>query len=335
MDYKSIIDNIKSTTPGGIFFLHGEEPYFIDNIISKIEHEILNEGEKSFNQVVLYGRETEFKQVVDNARQFPMMAEKRVVVLKEAQFMRDFDKLISYFEKPSPHTILAIAYKKKIDKRKKVFKSLASKSISFESKPIYENQLPQWIDKYVRSKGKLIHPQSALILANMTGTNLSKVVNELEKLSIHVKEGEEIKEELVYEQIGMSKEFNIFELQKAFSTRDLQKALFIADNFAKNIKENPIPRVISTLNGYFQKICLAKAFLQLGDVEFARKVGIYSPKFAAEYKNAARLYSYDEMKQFFTFLLEADKKSKGVGQKSPDPYNLLFDLIYNIVSFKN
>ncbi len=332
LNHQSIIADIKNNKLAPIYFLYGEESHYIDQIIYAIENEILQESEKAFNQVALYGREVEFKQVVDHARQFPMMAERKVVLLKEAQFMRDFDKLLSYFEKPSTHTILAISYKKSIDKRKKVFKTLAKNSLFFESKKLYDNQVPGWIEQYVRSKGKKIHPKSAMIIASKTGVDLSKIVNEVDKLCLMVEEGGEIKGDLVYEQIGMSKDYNIFELQSAISNRNLHKALSIVKNFAENEKEHPLVRELASLTNYFQKVALAKAYQSLNDVEFARKVGLYSPKFARDFKIAANAYSYEEIQQFFNHLLQADKYSKGLGTSKMKTEDIWFDLIYRVVS---
>ncbi len=332
MNHQSIIADIRNNKLAPVYFLYGDEAHYIDQIIHTIENEVLEESEKAFNQVALYGREVEFKQVVDHARQFPMMADRKVVLLKEAQFMRDFDKLLSYFEKPSNHTILAISYKKSIDKRKKVFKTLASNSIFFESKRLYDNQVPAWIEQYVRSKGKKIHPKSAMIIASKTGVDLSKIVNEVDKLCLMVNDGEEIKGDLVYEQIGMSKDYNIFELQSAISHRNLNKALSIVQNFAENEKEHPLVRELASLTNYFQKVALAKAYQSLSDVEFARKVGLYSPKFARDFKVAANSYSYEEIQRFFTYLLKADKNSKGLGTGKIKTEDIWFDLIYNVLS---
>lgn len=329
-NHQIIIDKIKSGDTDPIYFLHGEEHHYIDKIMDLIDKTVLEESEKAFNQVSLYGREVDFKMVVDHARQFPMMSDKKVVLLKEAQSMRDFDKLLSYVENPSKQTILAISYKKKIDKRKKIFKTLLSTANSFESKRLYDNQIPQWIDQYVKSKNRKIHPQSALVLASKTGNELSKIVNELDKLCITINEGEEIHGSMVYEQIGLSKDYNIFELQNAISSRDESKAFAIAENFANNEKEHPLPRELATLAGYFQKVALAKAYLHLSDLEFSKKVGLYSPRFAKEYRMAASAYSGAEIQNFFEALFIADKRSKGVGIAKSDSNNLWFDLMFKI-----
>lgn len=332
LTHNQIIQDIENKKYAPVYFLYGDESYFIDQVMDKIEHSILPESEKSFNQVSLYGREVDFKQVADHARQFPMMAERKVVLLKEAHFMRDFDMLQSYFENPSPHTILAIAYKKSTDKRKKVFKTLLKESVTLESKKLYDNQVAPWIEKYIQSKERKIHPRSAMIMASMLGSDLNKIANEINKLCLLVEEGAVIEESLVFEQIGLSKEFNIFEMQSAISARDLNKAMGIAEHFAENHKDHPLPRELASLTNHFQKLSLAKAHVNLGDVEFARKVGLYSPRFAREYKLGAKLYSFEEITGSFRHLLEADKKSKGVGAHKASPESIWFDLIFNIVN---
>ena len=254
MTFEEIVKDIKARRFKSIYFLNGEEPFFIDRITDLIENEVLPEEEKAFNQSVLYGNDISMTTVTDTARRFPMMSQYQVVVVKEAQNIRDFDNLLPYIDHFQPTTILLFAYKnKKADKRKNVFKKLSSSPncVYFESNKLYDNKIPDWIMGYCKSKSYSITPQAAGILAESLGTDLSRVANEIDKLTLLLPAGGEIKESLVEEHTGISKDFNTFELQAAIIRKDFLRVNRIVNYFEGNPKNNPLVLTIATLFKYF------------------------------------------------------------------------------------
>jgi len=331
LDYKQIISSIKKGEYAPMYCLYGEESYFIDQIINAVETSILTEAERSFNQIVLYGKDIDFKAVADNARQFPMMAERRVVVVREAQDLKSIEKLESYFSQPSPHTVLAFAYKgKKPDKRKKAWKAFAKNGVLFESKRIYDNQLPAWIDNYLKTTGKKIDYQAAILMAEYLGTSLSKVTNELDKLVLNLGDQDTITVDMIQEQIGISKDFNVFELQSAIGYKKSAKAYRIIKYFAENDKKNPLQMTIPSLCNYFTKVLMTQYNMNANDFDLMRKAGIPNKFFVKDYKAAARNYSPIKVKQIIGYLHEADLRSKGVGIRTKDDLGIYQELIHKI-----
>lgn len=329
MSHQAIIKNIKEGQYDPIYFLHGEEPYFIDKVI-EVAEQILPESEKAFNEVIIYGKGTDFKQVVDQCSQYPMMSPRRVVILKEAQSMDSFDKLLKYVERPNPMTSLFIGYKKRIDGRKKIFSTLKKQSRVLQSDKIRDYQVAQWISGYVKSHKRLIHPDNAQRLADLLGTNLSKVINEIDKLMVTTPEGGEISFDQIIENVGLSKDFNVFELQNALTRKDISKAFLIGQYFGANPKENPIPLVLANLYGYFSKVYIAKKNANLDNRGLAAKLKMGSQTFAAQYKTAAMNYSQPQIKTCFEALLDADKAFKGVGRRSAKPPEIIQELLIKI-----
>ena len=244
-----IVEEIKSKNTKPIYFLMGEEAYYIDKIADFIENNILEEAEKGFNQMVLYGRDVTIEDIVANAKRFPMMAEKQVVIVKEAQDLsRTIDRLLPYAENPQPSTVLVICYKyKSLDKRKKLGKVIAEKGVLFESKKLYENQVGDWISANLRDRGFDIEPKAAHMLVEFLGTDLSKIDNELEKLSLILQKGTVINANHVEENIGISKDFNNFELRKAIGDKQFVRANQIINYFAENPRTHPLVMTISFL----------------------------------------------------------------------------------------
>ena len=254
---KKIVGDIKNGEVKPIYFLMGEEPYYIDSLAGYFEDHLLTEEEKGFNQSVLYGRDVSIEDIVASAKRFPMMAKYQLLIVKEAQDLsRTIEKLASYAEHPQPSTILVVCYKyKKIDKRKKLYKAIkANGSEIFESKKLYDNQVPEWISKVLRGKKYTITPKASLLLVEFLGTDLAKINNELEKLQLILPEGSQITPELIEENIGISKDFNNFELQKALGEKDFKKAFRIIDYFSQNPKEHPVLQTTAILYSYFTKI---------------------------------------------------------------------------------
>ena len=255
-DVIKIVNDIKAGNIKPIYFLMGEESYYIDKLSDFIEDTILTEEEKGFNQTVLYGRDVTIEDVVSTAKRYPMMADRQVVIVKEAQELsRTIDKLESYAENPMPTTVLVFAYKyKTLDKRKKVTKTLAKNGLVYESKKLYENQVGEWIKRVLSGKKYNIEPKATAMLVEFLGTDLSKINNELEKLQVVLPKGSMITANDIEENIGFSKDFNVFELRKAIGERNQVKAYKIAQNFAQNPKDNPMVMTTGLVFGFFVQL---------------------------------------------------------------------------------
>ncbi len=335
MTFEEIVKDIKARRFKSIYFLNGEEPFFIDRITDLIENEVLPEEEKAFNQSVLYGNDISMTTVTDTARRFPMMSQYQVVVVKEAQNIRDFDNLLPYIDHFQPTTILLFAYKnKKADKRKNVFKKLSSSPncVYFESNKLYDNKIPDWIMGYCKSKSYSITPQAAGILAESLGTDLSRVANEIDKLTLLLPAGGEIKESLVEEHTGISKDFNTFELQAAIIRKDFLKVNRIVNYFEGNPKNNPLVLTIATLFKYFLNLLTYHYQKKLtpNTQEMARLLGV-NAFFMKDYLEGARMYSAMKCAHIISLLREYDMKSKGVGNANISDGQLLKELIFKIM----
>lgn len=330
MKYEKIMQELKAGVYHPVYLLHGAESFFIDSVTSFIEQNALSEAERSFNQEILYGKDTDFKTVVDNARQFPMMAERRVVIVKEAQAMRSLKNLLSYIEKPSPQTVLVLAHKNKpLDKRTKFGKAVSKSAVILDSKKLYDNQIPGWIASYASAQKLSIEPQATQILTEYLGQDLSKIVNEIDKIKINLKEGEHITAKLVQEGVGISRDYNVFELNKALSVWDYPKIMRIIYYFEENAKANPMVMVISNLFGYFTKVAITQQNMRASDAELAKKTGV-NPFFVKDYRVAARTFRPAQIKQAFMSLHKADRHSKGMGMKSATPLGIMQQLIFEI-----
>jgi len=314
-----------------IYFLMGEEPYYIDKICDYISDNVLTESEKDFNQTVLYGRDIDAGTIDNAARRFPMMSEYQVIIVKEAQEIKKLDDLVFYASKPSSKTILVICYKYgNFDKRKKLYKAIESSGIIFESKKMYDNQVPSWIAQYLKEKNYQIDVVTATLLTDFLGSDLSKVANELNKLCIMLPVGTRITADHVEKNIGISKDYNNFELQKAVGTKDVLKAARIVDYFGKNQKDNPIVVTINSLFGYFNKI-LTYHFLKDKSAATVASSLQVNPYFVKDYESAAKRYDTRKTVQVISLLREFDARSKGVGNVSADSGDLLKELIFKIM----
>lgn len=292
----------------------GEESYYIDQLSGYIEKNVLTEDEKGFNQMTLYGRDTSVEEIVSNAKRYPMMAERQVIIVKEAQdLVRTIDKLVDYAEKPQPTTLLVFCYKyKTLDKRKKVYKAIQKNGVLFESKKLYENQVPGWIQKQLQDKEYSISPKAAVMLVEFLGTDLGKINNELEKLQLICPKGTNITPEIIEENIGISKDFNNFELRKAVGERDTLKAHRIINYFAQNPKDNPLVVTTALLFSLFSQLLQYHALNDKSKGNVAKALKI-NPFFVNDYAVAARNYPMKKVSQIVSLLREVDVKSKGVG----------------------
>jgi len=354
MTYEQILNELKNKIYRPVYFLMGDEPYFIDIISDYILENVLTADEKEFNQAVLYGKDVDAGAIVDYAKRFPMMSNYQVVVVKEAQEIRNFlpgtsdrdededtpaikntdtrkSPLELYLEKPVPTTILVICYKyRKLDKRRAIYKLLDKNGAVFESAKLYDNQVPAWITAYLKKQGYTLTPVAAQLLNDYLGVDLSRIVNELGKLVINIPVGTQITEVHIEQNIGISKDYNTLELQKALGKRDILKANRIALHFGLNPKENPILKTIPVLFGYFTKLILYHYQKDKSKDAVSRNLGI-SPYFVSEYIDAAQNYTPVKLRNVVALLREYDGKSKGIDNDSTGQGELLRELIFRIL----
>ena len=330
---KQLVSDIKKGNIKPIYFLMGEESYYIDKISDFIEDNVLAEEEKGFNQMVLYGRDVSIDDIVGNAKRYPMMAERQVVIVKEAQDLsRTIEKLVSYAENPQPTTVLVVNYKyKKLDKRKALYKAINKIGVVYESKKLYENQVAEWIRRVLSPKGYSISPKAAQMLVEFLGTNLSKINNELEKLQLIIPKEQQITPELIEENIGISKDFNNFELRKAVGERNVVKVHQIVNYFADNPKDNPMVVTVSLLYNFFSQLLHLHGLNDRSPRAIASSLRI-NPYFVNEYVNAARNYPMKKVSKVIATLREFDVKSKGVGANGVPQGDLLKELMVRIMS---
>lgn len=329
--YEEIIGNLQKKIYHPIYFLMGEETYFIDKISDYISDNVLTDAEKGFNQTILYGKDLEPALIMGNARRFPMMANHQVIVVREAQNIKKIEDLEPYVQNPLNSTILVINYKyKTLDKRKTFTKLLDQKGILFEAKKIYDNQLPAWISTYLKAQQYTISPQAAAMIAEYLGADLSKVANELDKLVISLPVGTQITPDHIEKNIGISKEFNVFELQNALGDRDLLRANRIINYFGANPSTNPVTVVISSLFSYFSKL-LNYHFLEDKSQNNVASVLQVHPFFVKNYVAAAKNYNIKKLVEIVSILREYDMKSKGWGNVSASPADLQREMVYRIL----
>lgn len=331
MEYEEIISNLKNKIYHPIYFLMGDESYFIDQISDYITENVLTKTEQDFNQYILYGKDADADTIITYARRFPMMANYQVVVVREAQNIKKIEELEPYVNNPLKSTILVINYKyKTIDKRKGFAKMLAKKGVLFESKKIYDNKLPAWINSYLAAQQYSIEPQASAMLSEYLGTDLSKVANELNKLIISFPKKTRITPDHVEKNIGISKDFNVFELQNALGERNILKSNQIINYFAANPTSNPLTKTISNLYYYFMKILTFHFLEDKSQNAIASSLQI-NPFFVPSYVSAARQYPVKKVVEIMSVLREFDMKSKGIGNVSSDMADLQKEMIYKIL----
>lgn len=331
-EVKQIVLDIQQKKIKPIYFLMGEEPYYIDKISEFIENDVLDESEKGFNQMTIYGRDSSIDEIVSNAKRFPMMAEYQVILVKEAQDLsRTIENLVSYVKQPQESTILVFCYKyKTLDKRKALYKALQKSGVVFESKKLYDNQVPDWIRRVLATKGYTITPKASQMLVEFLGADLSKVNNELEKLQIILPQGTQITPEHIEENIGISKDFNNFELRKAIGFRDVLKAQRIVKYFGDNPKDNPMVVTVGLLYNYFTQLLKLHGLKDKSPRNVASILKIH-PFFVDEYLTAYRNYQMKELSRAVSLLREFDVKSKGVGANAIPQGDLLKELIAKLM----
>lgn len=339
MTIETIISDIKKRAFKPIYFLHGEESYYIDLIADMLEREVLSEAEKGFNQTILYGKEADMLSIISTAKRYPMMSDYQLVIIKEAQNIKfgkgdgkEADPFASYVENPLKSTVLVFCHKYgSLDKRLKIAKSIEKNGVLFESKKLYDNQVSEWAIQFVGTKGFKLDTKAGAMVAEYLGNDLSKVANELEKVMINMGDRKTITMDDIHKNVGISKEYNTFEFNTAIAKRDVLKANKIVDYFAANKKDNPLVLTIGQLNTYFSKIFTYYYLADKSKSNVASALKI-NPYFVQEYELAAKNYNFDKTCQVISLLREYDLKSKGVDSTgNTDEGELLKELVWKIL----
>ncbi len=338
MDYKAILQHIQAGEFSPIYFLHGEEDYFMDGIAAALEQRVLTEAEKAFNFTVLYGRDLPSAQpLLDAARRYPMMAQRQLIVLREAQEMKDLKGLQKYVEQPLDTTVLVVLHKhKRLDMRSALAKALkkSPKVVLFESKKLYDNQVPDWIAQEVRHHGLRIAPEAAQLMAEYLGTDLARIAGEIQKLALNLPKGKTIDSMAIERYVGISREYNPFELQRALARREQEKVWRIVEYFRANPKSGPMQLVVASLYGFYSKLLKYLALRQMKERELLQALGLRSTYFLGEYRQAAQRYQRRQVEQAIALLHEYDLKSKGVNFNSSNPGaqgELLRELVWKLL----
>ncbi|MFN5356910.1 MAG: DNA polymerase III subunit delta [Bacteroidota bacterium] len=352
--FEEISRDVRNRIYSPVYVFQGEEPYYIDLLADLMEGSIIEDSLREFNQTVTYGKDCDVVQLVSMAKRYPMMSDYQLVLVREAQEVRNLlprgksatsdeesakgneekdktDPFLAYVLNPQPSTVLVLCLKyKSIDKRSKLYKAIEKKGVVFESKKLYDDKLPKWIETYLADKKALIRPNAALLMAEHLGNDLSRIANECDKLLINIKPGETIDVKQIEQNIGISKEFNGLELLKAIGKKDILQATRIVNYFRENPKNNPIQMTLGMLYNYFSKLLL---FHSLGDkskqaVATALKV---HPFFVDEYFVAAKNYPPAKLVEIAGLLRQFDLRSKGVGSTESDSGELTRELVYRIM----
>jgi DNA polymerase III subunit delta len=332
----SVLKDLKANKYSPFYFLQGEESYHIDLIAEYIENHAIKPEDKGFNQTVVYGKDTNIMNILNVARRFPVMAQRQVVIVKEAQEIADLGQekarnmLQNYCLKPVPSTILVFCHKyKKLDGRSKLAQTIAKETVFVETKKLYDNQIPNWITHYFQEKNFKITDKAVIMLSEFIGNDLSRMANEIDKLLINFTEKVQINEELVSKYVGISKEYNTFELQDALSKKDIVKANKIINYFASNAKNNPIIPIIALLYSYFTKIMLVHNSADKSKQGIAKALGV-NPFFADDYIVASKNYPISKVIKIVSFLHEADLSSKGINANLEDG-QILRELVFKVL----
>ena len=333
---ESVLQDLKNNKYAPVYFLQGDEPFYIDQISDFIENNALSEAERGFNQTIMYGKDFPMNAVLTNARRFPMMSERQVVIVKEAQEIQDIGKeqgqklLLDYIQQPLPSTILVFAHKyKTIDKRKALGKALDKFCVLVETKKLYDNQVPEWVLKYIKGKGYGIDMKAVQMLADFIGNDLERLSNEIDKVLINYPNKIELSPEIIQKHVGISKDYNVFELQKALQTRDVVKANRIINYFEANPKKNPIIPIIAMIYSFFSKLLMTAHAKDKSQANLARVLKV-NPYFVKDYVAAAHQYPLPKIVNAIAAIKEADLRSKGVNFGGSEG-QILKELVFKIL----
>lgn len=332
MSFEQIKEDIRSRKFKPVYLLMGEEPYYIDELTEMFINSVLPEEERAFNQTILYGKDTDVGQLINLARSFPMMSEHQLIVLKEAQALDKIDQLELYVKNPLQSTVLVINYKNgTLDKRKKLYAEISKHGQIFQSDKIPEYKIPAFVNEYVLTKGLKIDQKSAQMLTDFLGNDLSKLTNEIDKLRIFMPRGQnQISAELIEQNIGISKDFNNFELLKAIVEKNVFKVNQIADYFEKNPKNNPLIMTMAVLFNFFSNLMICYWAKDKSDKGLAAELGLRSPYQGRDYAQAIRNYNAFKCMEIISLLRIYDAKSKGVDNVSTPDGELLKELLFRI-----
>jgi len=330
MTFDAIMTDLKAGNYKPVYFLTGDEPFYIDRITGYVTDHVLTEAEKSFNQIILYGHDTDMRHIIATARRYPMMAPRQVVMVKEAQQLKDLEGLESYLGAPMTTTMLVVAYKyKKLDKRTKLARLLAEKSVILESDRLWEDKIPAWISGYLEEKGCQADVKSTSLLVDFLGNDLTKIANELDKLILVLPAGsKQITADLIEKNIGISKDYNNFELTRALVKGDVLRANRIIRYFGDNQKNNPLILTLSSFLYYFTRVLHYHGLTDKNRENAARELGI-RPFLVEEYRQASQRFPLPKTKQIISWLREYDIKAKG-GSNATEG-DLLKELVYKIL----
>ena len=332
MSVEKILKDWKSANFKPVYWLEGEEEFYIDQIVNYAEHNILSEAEAGFNLTVFYGKDADWTAVINACRRYPMFAERQVVLLKEAQQMRDIDKLEAYIDKPQPSTVFVVAYKeKKVDGRSKLAKMLKEKAELYTTKKMYDNQLPEWTAGLIHSKGYEITQKALLLLVDHIGNDLNRINNEIEKLLVNLAGRATITEDDIERYVGISKEYNVFELQDAFARRDGVKAIRIIQYFEGNPKAGPIQLILPSIYNFFSKAYMILAQPGADEKGIAAAIGV-NPYFVKDYLAAVRNYGYEGIESGLLLLHTYNLKSIGIGSVNAEDGSLLKELVVKMMA---
>ena len=331
--YEEIARNLKNKVYAPIYFLMGEEDYYIDRISEYILNHILTDTEKEFNQTVVYGADTDIASVINTARRYPMMSKYQIVVVKEAQNLKNLDELVYYLQKPMPSTILVFCYKHgSLDRRKKITIELDKAGVLFESKKLKDTQLPGFITSYLKRRQVEIEPKASEMMAEFVGTDLNRMASELEKLIITLSKGQRrITPEQIERNIGISKDFNNFELRNALIAKDILKANQIVKYFEENPKSNPLQVTLAVLFNFFSNLMLAYYAPEKNEQGIAAQLGLRSAWQARDYQTAMRRYTGVKVMKIIEAIRQCDVRSKGISNASVSDGDLLRELVYVIL----
>ena len=332
MSAEKILNDLKKQNFKPVYWLEGDEEYYIDQVIQYAENKILTDAESGFNLTVFYGRDTSWTDLLNSCRRYPMFSEKQVVILKEAQSMKDIDKLESYIEKPLTSTILFIAYKnKKLDGRTKLAKLIKDKAVLFTSKKLYDNELPEWTTELVKSKGYSISNKALFLLLDHIGNDLSRLNNEVDKLTLNLQGRKNITEDDIESFVGISKEFNVFELQQAIVTKDIYKAMRIIQYFAANPKAAPLQLIFPSLYNFFSKVLMIYSVPARDERAVATAIGVHA-FFVKDYIQTAIKFSQHDIEKVLLLLYEYNLRNIGINDAGTEDADLLKEMVVKMIA---
>jgi len=332
MTLEKILTDLKKKQFKPVYWLEGDEEFFIDQVIEYAENQVLSESEASFNLTVLYGRDTSWPDLINACRKYPMFSDMQVVILKEAQAMKDIEKLESYVEKPLSSTLLFVGYKgKKLDGRTKLSKLLKDRAVLLTSKKLYDNELPEWTSSLIKSKGYTITNKALFLLIDHIGNDLGRLNNEINKLTLNLQGRKNITEDEVETYVGISKEFNVFELQQAVASKDLFKAIRIIQYFESNPKAAPLQVIFPSLYNYFSKVQMIYSVASRDEKSVAAAIGV-SPWFVKDYLQTAMRFSNQEIERVLLLLHHYNLKGIGVNDSGNTDAMLLKEMTVKMIT---